>query len=422
MSERPMDLVVVTPHLLPDTAPTGAVVTRIVEELSLRGHRIEVITSLPWYRDHQVEEGYGGRLVRVEDTPWGRVTRVHPFPSQDKRNIPRRALSFAGFSTIVAAVGRRGPDVDGVLAVSPPLTLGLDGWTIARARRARFIFNIQDVFPDVAIELGVLKSAPVIAAARRLERFCYSKADAITVLSEDLKRNLTVKTGDPDRIHVIPNFVDTRAIQPVERENAYRKEFGLTGKTVVMYAGNVGLSQSLELLLHAAARSADREDIVFVINGQGSGRSQLEAEARGLNNVRFVDSQPSELLPEVLGAADIHVVPLKKGLAASSVPSKTYSVMAAGRPLIASVDPGTEIARLVERSGAGLAVPPEDPDAFWAGLERLLDDPDGRTNMGEAGRSWVETWASAGAVAEAYESLFRSLGPGPARRRRVPAP
>jgi len=164
-------LIVVTPHFTPDVAPTGEVVTRIVKELAARGHEIEVLTSLPWYRGHSVEQGYGGRLIRYEDTPWGRITRVHPFPAQNKLDLVRRAASFLGFSTILAGAGSKGVRADGVLALSPPLTLGVSGWAIARRRGAPFVFNIQDVYPDVAVELGMLKNSRIIAAARRFERF-----------------------------------------------------------------------------------------------------------------------------------------------------------------------------------------------------------------------------------------------------------
>jgi colanic acid biosynthesis glycosyl transferase WcaI len=406
-----LKLVVLTPHFAPDTAPTGNVVTRIVEELAERGHEIEVITSLPWYRNHSIDPGFGGRLVRKEDTPWGEIIRLHPFPTSNKRAIARRAASFVAFSAVAALLGSRGGPVDGVLALSPPLTLGLDGWAIARARRGSFVFNIQDVYPDVAVELGVLTNKRMIAAAHSIERFCYARADAVTVLSEDIAANLKRKT-DPNKVKLIPNFVDTVRIAPSERENSYRAEYGLRGKTVVMYAGNVGLSQSLELVLESAAALAYEKDLVFVINGQGAGRDRLEREARGLDNVRFVDAQPEERLPELLSAADIHVVALKKGLASSSVPSKTYSIMAAGRPMIASVDAGSEVARLVERSGGGLAVPAEDAEAFTKAVRQLLDGPEEARSMGSSSRRFVEGWASPAAVAAAYEDLFGSLKRG----------
>ncbi len=315
-----------------------------------------------------------------------------------------------------AAVTARGPKVDAVLAVSPPLTLGVTGLAIARARGGKLVFNIQDVYPDVAVELGVLSEGRLLRATRRLERFCYDKADAVTVLSEELQENVRAKTAAPEKVRVIPNFVDTTAIVPAPRENDYRRHFGLTGKTVVMYAGNVGLSQSLDTVLETAGALAYERDLIFVINGQGAGRPELERKARGLTNVRFVNMQPVERLPEVLAAADVHLVPLKKGLARSSVPSKTYSILAAGRPLIAGVDPATEIARLVQHSGAGIAVPPEDAEALTKAVRQLLESPQDRQVMGAAGRSFVERWASPAAVAQSYAELFEELSPPEAAR------
>jgi colanic acid biosynthesis glycosyl transferase WcaI len=289
------------------------------------------------------------------------------------------------------------------------LTLGISGWAIARRRKAPFVFNIQDVYPDVAVELGVLRNRSIIAAARRFERFCYERADAVTVLSDDLRDNVGAKTSHPEKVRVIPNFVDTSWITPGERENAYRREFGLENKTVVMYAGNVGLSQSIQLVLKAAEALAYEPDLMFVINGAGAKRDELHRAARGMTNVRFVDMQPVDRLPEVLAAADIHLIPLKRGLARSSVPSKTYSVLAAGRPIVASVDRGSEVARVLERTGAGIAVAPDDAESFTKAIRKLIESPAEARAMGAAGRTFVETWASPAAIAETYEHLFEEL-------------
>jgi colanic acid biosynthesis glycosyl transferase WcaI len=414
-----MRISVLCPHFAPDVAPTGEVMTSIATELARRGHRLHIVTALPWYRDHAVVAGWDGQLVRHEETALGRVTRVHPFPT-DKANIPARALAFGGFTALAAveaALTAGRPDV--VFAMSPPLTLGLAGWAVARARRVPFVFNIQDVFPDVAVELGLLTDRRVIAAAAGLERFTYRRADAVTVLSDDLADNVRAKVTrglvgraaerQAAKVRVIPNFVDTVRIRPSSPDNAYRREFGLDDRRVVLYAGNVGLSQSLDLVLAAAVALAPEQDVVFVINGGGAAKAELVRRAAGLDNVRFVDMQPKERLPEVLAAGDLHVVPLKRGLARSSVPSKLYSILAAGRPIVASVDPGTEVARTVERAGAGLAVPPDDPEAFTKAIRRLLDDPAEAAAMGTRGRTFVEGWASPAAVAEAYERLFAEL-------------
>ena len=415
-----MNLLVICPHFDPDVAPTGVVMSRIAHELIARGHRLHVVTSLPWYQHHAIDPGWEGQLVRTERTEWGCISRVHPFPT-DKRNIPARALAFGGFTalaTIVGTFSRVRPDA--VLAMSPPLTLGMAGRMVATARRVPLIFNIQDVFPDVAIELGLLTGNRVIRGARALERVSYRMSDAVTVLSDDLAANVRAKITiglegeraelQAAKVRVIPNFVDTNAIRPAARENSYREDYGLIGKTVVMYAGNVGFSQSLDLVLDAA-RSFERSrpDVVFVINGGGSARPDLEREAANLSNLRFIDMQPIERLPEVLAAGDLHVVPLRAGLAWSSVPSKLYSILAAGRPIVASVDAGTEVERTIERAGAGIAVPPDSPAEFRAALAELLDDRERSEAMGASGRLFVERWASPAAVAESYENLFAEL-------------
>ena len=406
-----MNLTVICPHFAPDLAPTGEVMTSIAEGWVAEGHRLHVVTALPWYVRHAIEPGWEGRLVRHEDVPWGRITRVHPFPT-DKTNIPARALAFGGFTVLaglVAAVGRTRPDA--VLAMSPPLTLGLAGWAVARARRVPFEFNIEDVFPDVAIEAGVLTGRRAIDAAYRLERFTYERADAVTVLSDDLHDNVVSKlpATQAGKVHVIPNFIDTGRIGPGERENAYRREFGLEGKTVVMYAGNLGFSQPVELLLDAAAAMQDDSTVAFVVNGGGSARGALVARAKGLPNVTFVGLQPKERLAEVLAAADIHVVLLRSGLARASVPSKLFSILAAARPLVASVDPGTEVANTVDRAGAGLAVRPGDAEALTKALRQLIEQPEEARAMGAAGRAFVEGWPSPAEISDRYDALFASL-------------
>ncbi len=408
-----MNILVLCPHYAPDVAPTGEVMTAIVEALAARGHRMHVVTSLPWYRHHAVEEGWTGRPARTESTEWGWITRLHPFPT-DKTNIPARAVAFGGFTGMAAVRGaltRIRPDV--VMVMSPPLPLGVAGWLAAVPRGTPFVFNVQDVFPDVAVELGAITDRRVIAVASWLERFLYRRSAAVTVLSEDLRDNVAGKLGRhrPERVHVIPNFVDTERIRPSERDNSYRREYDLVGRTVVMYAGNVGLSQSLDLVVEAARRYRDRgrDDVVFVVNGGGSARDDLVASAAGLDNLRFIEMQPRERLPEVLAAADLHLVPLKTGLARSSVPSKLYSILASGRPVLASVDAGTEVATTIERAGAGVSVEPEDADAFVAALDGLLGDPEGLARMGAAGRAFVEGWVSPAAVGAAYEQLFEML-------------
>lgn len=407
-----MRIVVLCPHFTPDTAPTGTVMTRIVDELAGRGHELHVVTALPWYRQHRVEAGWSGRWIRTEPTDWGSIVRVHPFPGADKSNLLRRAIGFAGFSVLAGVGGLRAGGLlrraDAVLAMSPPLTLGLTGWLVGVLRRAPLVFNIQDVFPDAAVRTGAISNRWVIAAARWLERVSYHRAAAVTVLSEDLRRNVAAKVSPRHRgrIHVIPNFVDTAAIRPADRDTGYRVELGIGDEPVVLYAGNVGFSQSLDLVVEAARRCPD---VTFVVNGEGAARAELEQRSAGLANVRFRGYQPAERLSEVLATGDVHVVPLRAGLGDVSVPSKTYSSLAAGRPVVASIDLDSEIPRLLAASGGGVAVKPGDPAAFVDAIRSLLDDPNRAMRIGAAGRAWVEREASPAAVGASYDRLLRAV-------------
>jgi colanic acid biosynthesis glycosyl transferase WcaI len=401
--------VVLCPHFAPDLAPTGVVMTRIVTELAARGHELHVVTALPWYRNHAIESGWGGRLWRTEKTEWGSIIRVHPFPGKSKSNLLRRALGFIAFSYAVGIrsvhADGRPFKVDGVLAMSPPLTLGLTGWFTKIIRRAPLVFNIQDVFPDAAIQTGAISNKKIIAAAKWLERMSYQRSDAVVLLSQDLRTNIANKIDKKfhQRLHVIPNFVDTSAITPQDRMTAYRSELGIGDQLVVMYAGNVGFSQSLNLVVDAAARFPD---IAFVINGDGAARKKLEEDCAQLANVYFGDYQPIERLSEVLATGDIHLVPLRAGLASVSVPSKSYSILAAGRPMLAAIDPGTEIPNMLEQSGAGVAVEPDNSAVFIEALSQLVSKRNQLHEMGASGRTWVETHASPASVAAQYEAIF----------------
>lgn len=403
-----MRITVLCPHFEPDTAPTGDVMTRLVRELAALGHELHVITSLPWYSAHQVEPEWRGRLLRREHTEWGRITRVHPFASKNKLNLVMRAAAFGVFTVATTLCGLIDRRSDAVLVMSPPLTLGPAGWVVALRMRTRYVFNIQDVYPDAAIETGAITNPRIVGLLRWLERFSYRVAGAVTVLSDDLADNVRQRT-DPAKVEVIPNFVDVDAIVPGERENAYRTELGIGDQVVVMYAGNMGYSQPLEMIVAAARELAHRDDVHFVINGDGARRAEIEREAAALANLTVVGLQPKERLNEVLAAGDVHLVLLRAGLAKVSVPSKLYSILAAGRPVIASVDAGTEVARVIESTGCGVAVAAEDTRAFVAAVEQIADDVELRRSAGASGRRFAERWLSPMVVAERYAALLERV-------------
>ena len=390
-------------------APTGVVMSRIVHELANRGHELHVVTSLPWYRKHQVEQGWSGALWRVEKTNWGSITRVQPFAGKTKSNLLRRAVGFILFSYLVGLralfAGKVWHRVDGVLAMSPPLTLGLIGWHTKLFRGGKLVFNIQDIFPDAAIETGAITNKKIISFASWLERTSYKCSDSVVLLSDDLANNVQSKLEQKfhKRVKVIPNFVDTQAITPMSRMTNYRTELRIDDALVVMYAGNVGFSQSLEMLVSAAR---ELPQLIFVINGEGAARESLKKSAHGLSNVRFGDYQDVSRLSEVLATGDIHVVPLKRGLGSVSVPSKTYSILASGRPVLAAVDLDTEVPRILAAADAGVCVEPDNSAAFISALRAMTLDPKTLSEMGERGRKWVENHASPASVAQRYEALY----------------
>ena len=185
-----MRILVITPHFEPDTAPTGMIITSLVEQWAKQGHQIEVVTSLPWYEKHEIETHWKGRLFRREEKESVTVIRLHPFP-QDKNKLFLRLLSFLAFSFLatIVSLAKKGP-FDTVIALSPPLTLGNVGKVAAVRHRCKLILNLQDIFPDVAVALGKIKSRSSIKLLEKYEKFTYGGSDAITVLSKDLEENV----------------------------------------------------------------------------------------------------------------------------------------------------------------------------------------------------------------------------------------
>ena len=407
-----MRLLVITPHFEPDTAPTGIIVTSLVNQWVEQGHQIEVITSLPWYEKHEIENHWKGKLFRREEKESVTVTRLHPFP-QDKNKLFQRLMSFLAFSflAVITSLSKRGP-FDAVVALSPPLTLGTVGKVAAVRHRCKLILNLQDIFPDVAVTLGKIKSRSSIKVLEKYEKFTYNGSDAITVLSKDLEENVNKKIDrkkNPPQIAVIPNFLISSSIKPQDRLTNYREEHQLGEKFVVMYAGNLGNSQSFELITKAAKKHEERDDIVYVINGGGVMSNQLKQQANVLRNLVVIDYQPVERLSEVLATADLHLVTLRTGLGDVSVPSKIYSIFAAGRPVIASVDSGTEIERIVAESEGGIAVPPDDFDSFIFALESLVENSGLLEEMGNKATVWLENCYSSKTIADDYLDLIRRL-------------
>jgi colanic acid biosynthesis glycosyl transferase WcaI len=226
-----------------------------------------------------------------------------------------------------------------------------------------------------------------------------------------MRENL-LRKGVPDRkIAVLPNWVDLDVVRPTEKENPFRAELGLQGRFVVLFAGNIGFAAGLETVLEAAHRLRREADIVFLIVGEGSAKPALLQRTQDLEltNLRFVTSQPRERLSEVLGAADVSLVPLRDGMGALSVPSKTMAIMASGRPVLASVPHDSETRRVIEVSASGRWVGPGDAAALADEITRLRADRGGLESMGVNGRNYAEAHFGRSLVVSAYHRLLQEV-------------
>ncbi len=295
--------------------------------------------------------------------------------------------------------------------MSPPLTIGVTALLLGLIKRIPFCYNLQDIWPEVAVRLGMLRGRKLIGCFERLERFIYRQSRKIFAISEEFKQNLLGKGVAAEKIEVIPNFVDTNFVRPLAKANAFAQAHELTDRFVALYAGNIGLSQGLEVILDAASHLRDRAEIVFLIVGQGTCRDELmvAAERRGLNNVRFLPLQPEAEVPRLYAACDVALIPLKRGITENSVPCKTYSIMAAGRPYVAGVDRESNVWKLTQAVGCGVCVEPENGRALAEALLQLQAEPELARAMGHNGRAHVERHFAREVVTERYRVALEAL-------------
>ena len=324
-----------------------------------------------------------------------------------------RLLNYVSFNILTTLVGIFSGPQDLILAPSPPLTVGLSALIIALSKRIPYIYNVQDINPDVLIKLGILKNPIGIFLSRWLEQIVYRGAKHITVLSDGFRENLMKKGVSPEKISVISNFIDADFVHPLPRENQFRDRYNLRDKFLVIYAGNLGHSQNLEDLLIAAKMMQSKGvDIVqFVIVGNGSRECILKTASKTLNlqNVLFVPFQPRELVPSIFAAADISFITLKMGIALNSMPSKLYTIMASCRPVIAAVDIGSDIWKLVKEAFCGINVPPETPQAIYEAILHLYRHPELCATFGDNGRHYVARHFTREIIGEKYHSLFEHI-------------
>lgn len=406
-----MRILFLSTYFQPDIASTGVLMTQLAEDLADLGHEVTVITSVPHYDTHHIWDEYQGKLVHSDQHGPIDVYRLYTYVSDDKTHFLGRVLNYAVFNTLSAITGMLLEQHDVIFVPSPPLTNGLSADLISRVRGIPFVYNVQDIWPDVVIRAGVMTNPRAVAFSRRLERYVYRRASAITVISDGFRQNLLEKGVPSEKIRVIPNFFDTEFVRPLSRYNGFSSTHGLDEQFVVLFAGNIGHSQGLETVLDTAYRLAGQDDILFLIVGNGAARTDLEryAEKLELSNVKFLPFQPHEVLPKMYASADVCLVPLRRGFTNESAPCKVFTIMASGRPMIASVDYGSDTWQLVQEAECGIWTEPEDPDALATAILRLRQNLCLRMRLGHNGRDHVVQYYTREFIAQRYHEVLSSV-------------
>jgi len=397
----------------PEIAAPSHLGFELGETLVRFGHRVTVVTGFPSHNVLAVSPKYRRKRVYEEVMAGMRVLRI-AVPSAHGPSRVKRGLGHLGVAPMYALRAFWVRDVDVVYTVSPPLPMALAAWMVARRRHAGFCLGIQDLFPQSGIDLGLLRSRALIGFFKAMERFAYRSAGAVTVHSEGNRRHVIAKGGEPARVHVVPNWVDTEFIQPGERMNAFRKAAGLNGEFVVLFAGTMGWSQGLGVAVEAARYLATEPGLVFLLVGDGVDRPNLEAMASGLPNIRFLPMQPKELYPSVLAAADACLVTLRPEVATPVVPSKLLTIMAAERPVLASMPLAGDAPLIITQSGCGIACPAGDARSLADAVLYLRRNRTGALEMARNGRRFVEANFSRVECVRKFERLFAEISRRPA--------
>jgi colanic acid biosynthesis glycosyl transferase WcaI len=390
----------------PEVVGIGPYTTELAEHLVERGNEVSVLTGFPYYPHWTIDPAYKGtRPFRVERIKGVRVVRSPILLPGTRHKTFRRILfdSSLAVTSLMASAGVGAVDV--VICVSPPLQLGVTAWLIARVRGARLVLHLQDLVPDAALSVSMMREGRAVRLARRLERFVYSRADRITVISQGFLDNLLAKGVPAEKLRLLPNWVEITKFNAAS-DPAVRATLGAqNGETLVLHAGNMGAKQGLETIVDAAAALVN-EPIVVALVGDGSYRRELEARATrlGLMNLKFVPLQDD--FPATLAAADLLLLAQRSRVVDSSAPSKLLAYMAAGKPIVAAVNEESEAGRTIREARCGVVVPAEDPQALAAAVINLRRQPALLARLGEAGRAYASAHYDKAVILSAWSRLL----------------
>ncbi len=380
----------------PDQTGIAPFTTGRCEYLASRGHEVTVCTGFPYYPQWRIADDYRGRV-------WARDKHNGVTVLRNWLYVPRRVTSlkriiheasFVALSLQKVVFSRR-PDL--LMVVSPPLALGLIGSFISRIWRIPYVFHVEDVQPDAAVDLGMLENRGVLKLLHALERLSYRRATLVSTLTEAMRRRIVSKGIETEKVRIFGPWAQSElfALPATQSDGSWRRRFGLDGQFIVLHSGNIGVKQGLEVVLHAAHRTAAQSTLGYLVVGDGAMRASLEAQAcsMGLNNVRFISVLPGDEYLELLSTADLCLITQQRTVSDIVFPSKVVSILAAGRPAVASVNPQSEVANVLREAGAGVVVAPEDPAALAQAVGALFRNKALRTSMGTRGRAYAhEHW------------------------------
>lgn len=393
-------LLVLNQYYWPGVEATAQLLTELCEALA-EEMEITVVTGvLHGHEDRARREVRNGvDVIRVPST------------SFERSKIFARAANYTSYLTNALLRGVREPRPDIVLCMTDPPIIADIALLVARRYRVPLVVISQDVFPEIALELKRLENQAVMGLLRGLVRLYLRRADRIVAIGETMRLRLEAKGAPPDRLRVIPNWVDTKRLAPQGKDNAWARGGDLAGKFVIMHSGNVGHAQDLDSLVRAASFLRDLDDIRIMVIGMGARHAELVALAELLevDRVKFLYYQPRAVLPQSLSAADVHVVGLAPGLAGYVVPSRLYGVLAVARPVIVAADPESETAQIVEAVGCGIVVPPGRPELLARAIRDAHDGKYDLDAMGARGRAWVEREADRSVAVRRYRDLLFEL-------------
>jgi colanic acid biosynthesis glycosyl transferase WcaI len=371
-----MKILFLTENFPPET---NAAATRVYERAcywAKWGHEVTILTCAPNFPEGRLYDGYRNSWRTVEEMDGIRVVRVKTYMAANRGTV-KRMLDFLSFmvSAFGAGLFERRPDV--IAATSPQFFAAVGGWALGAVRRVPFVFELGDLWPASIVAVGAMRPSLGLRLMEKLELFLYRRSAAVVALTHAFKQNLVERGIDPGKISVVINGVDTWRYGPRERDTNLAAETGLADKFVVGYVGTHGMAHALSNVLDTAQQLADAPAIAFLLAGGGAERDDLVAEAkrRGLENVIFLERQPKGRMPAVWSLCDVALVHLKNSdVFRDVIPSKMFEAMAMGLPVLMA-SPAGEASNILEKDGAGLHVPAEDPGALASAVRRLHQEP-----------------------------------------------